>query len=1162
MNFPNSNPFDNNNNYNNEELECEEEEECNFIDQNDIIIIDDPDNWKPNPIIVASYANSLGFNPDKDPKELISIAEKYLTVKLPDNIRRAYMKDSYQILYIDTNTQEIKLRTEIEEQALEEFEKIRKIFQNQNLPNKKEKKGKKDDKNKKKGGDKRKTDEEFRKKLEEQKKYMDEEKRIEEKKDLIRDLNVSDEKKDEENDNENNENNFDELHNGNDEEILLEDNTQNIHNNNTNIADNDRDNSADEQKKNNNKNEMKNMKNNIINKDKISNNMNYDDYFDIDIDNEESSDDNNNIINNNKGKKESLALQLKLNDIDNEEYENEEVNNKNKNKNKKENELITDSDSDNKSNKKSQKINEKNDYLKMNKETLKKHRKKLKNDYIKSKKKYEEKFNMQLLEDNKNKVNNIKANLSKVQNINLVNYENTLKEQMDLELKIFKKKLIEKDYSNRDKNSIDSEDKKIDLEKQINKLEEEIRLQKEKNINRKNIQKKKNNNEINDKKSDIDKSIKDKYSQVDLRHNNKMNILEGIYQKKYNENIEDIKKKLNNELNISNNLKDDNNTSINKITLEYSNKLKEKFEEEKISFNSELEQSMEKNLEIYKKKIKNENEKNINLINEEINNLSKNYFMEIEIFKKNFSQRSKKEEENMKNEIQQISLLFDTIKTNHINNVNKEIQEFSETIKGNINDYNLESKIGETIDNKLEKEKIKLNELKSYINLIEIEYNNNKQNIECLAQIISYICKTINEKSTIIKIESNDNEEELNHIDDLLVSELIHDIKNKINEFQLNISENEAKNEIYTLLNNELKKIMQILDKNANNIKKEIVNNLLYSNDKININKDRDVINALKSDNIHRLNNPNIYINNRGNNIINNNMIENINNKYDNYKSSILNNINRLNESYSSFLNYNYRNNNSNNYNNQLLQQNHNSNLNNISINISNNINNTQLKSREYNLQNNNINEDGEYPILSEEILNSFSDDLINMYNKINQFLVEESNRIDNEILEMEKKGETNKKLEEVKNSEELNQYNMYFSQIYSKEKNNMKRAKKNIENKLKIFNIIKKNCEDTFNFISNNSYRPNIFRHKLNTLLTHINDYYQMNNFNLNSTDDLNNINNINMDLLSNKSYTINMNINNQKTDLFNENDNMIKLKDYRGFNGGTNRYDNNNFE
>ena len=124
MNWPNGDKL------NDDELEQEEEEDedCQYIDPNDIIIIQDSNNWKPSKEFIFAYASQLGFNADKDPKELINIAEKYLSIKLPENIKRAFMKESLQILYIDMTTQEIKIKTEIEEKAISEFEKVREEF--------------------------------------------------------------------------------------------------------------------------------------------------------------------------------------------------------------------------------------------------------------------------------------------------------------------------------------------------------------------------------------------------------------------------------------------------------------------------------------------------------------------------------------------------------------------------------------------------------------------------------------------------------------------------------------------------------------------------------------------------------------------------------------------------------------------------------------------------------------------------------------------------------------------------------------------------------------------------------------------------------------------------------------------------------------------------
>ena len=99
----------------------EQEDDYQLIDPNDLIIIDDPDNWKPPEEIILAYATLLGYDPAKDPKEILKIAEKYLTCKIDDNMRRAFMRSDYRILYIDMITQEITLESDLETKAKEEF---------------------------------------------------------------------------------------------------------------------------------------------------------------------------------------------------------------------------------------------------------------------------------------------------------------------------------------------------------------------------------------------------------------------------------------------------------------------------------------------------------------------------------------------------------------------------------------------------------------------------------------------------------------------------------------------------------------------------------------------------------------------------------------------------------------------------------------------------------------------------------------------------------------------------------------------------------------------------------------------------------------------------------------------------------------------------------
>ena len=108
-------------NPNSSKEEVEEEEEENYIDPNDLIIVNNSNNWRPTPDMIKAYATQLEFNVDTDPPELLKIAEKYLTAIIPDNWRRAFVKENLQLLYIDMDTNEIHLSTEFEDRAKAEY---------------------------------------------------------------------------------------------------------------------------------------------------------------------------------------------------------------------------------------------------------------------------------------------------------------------------------------------------------------------------------------------------------------------------------------------------------------------------------------------------------------------------------------------------------------------------------------------------------------------------------------------------------------------------------------------------------------------------------------------------------------------------------------------------------------------------------------------------------------------------------------------------------------------------------------------------------------------------------------------------------------------------------------------------------------------------------
>ena len=101
--------------------EEEEEEEEQLIDPKDLIIIDNPKNWEPTQEQILAYAEQLGFDTETDPEDFLRIAYSYLKKEIPSDWRRAFTKVDNQLLYIDLNTNEIHLSTDIEENAKADY---------------------------------------------------------------------------------------------------------------------------------------------------------------------------------------------------------------------------------------------------------------------------------------------------------------------------------------------------------------------------------------------------------------------------------------------------------------------------------------------------------------------------------------------------------------------------------------------------------------------------------------------------------------------------------------------------------------------------------------------------------------------------------------------------------------------------------------------------------------------------------------------------------------------------------------------------------------------------------------------------------------------------------------------------------------------------------
>ena len=102
------------------------DESCSeqYIDPSQLIMIQD-NHWTPSDQFVIGYATQLGFDLENDPPEMLDIAEKYLTVEIPEIYQRAFTKENYRLVYINRITNEIKLESDIEIQAKQEYQEVK-----------------------------------------------------------------------------------------------------------------------------------------------------------------------------------------------------------------------------------------------------------------------------------------------------------------------------------------------------------------------------------------------------------------------------------------------------------------------------------------------------------------------------------------------------------------------------------------------------------------------------------------------------------------------------------------------------------------------------------------------------------------------------------------------------------------------------------------------------------------------------------------------------------------------------------------------------------------------------------------------------------------------------------------------------------------------------
>ena len=484
--------------------------------------------------------------------------------------------------------------------------------------------------------------------------------------------------------------------------------------------------------------------------------------------------------------------------------------------------------------------------------------------------------------------------------------------------------------------------------------------------------------------------------------------------------------------------------------------------------------------------------------------MENDYYKELNEIKKSNKESQNKSNDIIKNLISKTSEIFEQIKSKQSKDINSIFPEIIKQIKNNNN-----SQIEDFFTDIISQKKVDMSKYNSLVDIAENEFNENKL-------LLQYYIDVYNMIKEILNNGNNTNEE-------TKVNELVKNVYQIINKYKEK-NKNE-KNKLYPFLYNAFQKVMNLFfnDENTNNIiDNSIYGQVIYNN--------------------------NISMNMTYNNNLNNTVMINNKNKNDNIFN--LNNNNILNKSFSAQRANQINNNTSSSF--SPLEKKLPKNL----------LNKTILKSVPFNQDNineineeskeDNINNDTSIPELPEEILNKFSIDQKQKYNLIINFLIEESKNIEEELNLYNTKKASKNKLDILRESGEFSQYNNILNKISLEENNKMNNYFREINTKAKIYDIIKKNCEENFNFIQKYSDRNNIIINKLNQLINHIENY------NIKYSSKNNNYNN--MSVFANKNFDnmLNNTFNLDKS-YMNNNTNFYLNKSYMNNNLNETNYINN---
>ena len=1098
------------------------------IDPNDLIIITDKENWKPSQEYILAYAEQLGFDIENDPPELLQIAEKYLTAEIPEEYCRAFHKADLTLIYINVITKDIEVESEIEETAKLEYQEAKEKLRNQEnqvkvIPRKKiapigSKKAFKDPKIEK--------EKEFLKKMEQN--YDDNKKEKKNKKENKKDKNqnrISDEikksgKKSKHDNDEEDEYNFSE------KDIDINDQSNKININNKEQEKNvldlkesnpmvkyfDDDSSSGQEdksikpipsKKNINLKKEKSVENmKVSNEIENPGTIEINKYNSITQKYQRSNKKHHNL----RYERRSLEIMKndnifkKLEEGNVKETSNDENNNKNeKNKSIKlsiSNKSLNTTDLEDKKNNYKEKI--KNDY-----KTIKNN---FKANYIKNKKEFVEDF----INDLGDKNNKILKELKEEHLQKISAYENELKYKMNRILENYKNNLINEyeeksdDIENEDDDNVN---KRKNYELQSKKLKSEISIQKEKNQMKKELLEQKEKNKLNEQLMSLNQNHKSKKIDMEKNLKNKINILEKEYNTNFIKYQKEYQIRNKDNLSINSNLEEENNR-LKEESIQYEREIREQFEENMNSLKNEYDIKLNKELEEFKENINDQIEGK--KVIKENKQLEKEYFNDLNQFKENNKYQIKKIEDTIKNLFDKTSNSFDKIKNKSNNDINLLISDIlkkiTEILNSQNNEENKEILISDCLSELIAKKMLILNKFNSYVEMSEEEYKQTTILIEYFIDIIRMINEIITENiQKSINLGMN-----IDELNEYLINEILKKINALMEEYKSKY-DNEQSERLFPLLNNTIQKLMDLKFDEENNY------NIPYNSPRfkamINSNQNISNMNYLNNMNNSLMNDSNY----NSNNFNTNRTINNFNPKLANNSENSSININN------NFLNSNQMNsprkmqiNNSTLYYNPLTQRNNyplnqNKTLNPSSPRINNHI--FSIKEDiESNLTSMNLNYIN-IPQIPNELLNNFSPENLRNYKVIINFLENEYQKILDEQNTYLNRNNINQKLNILKESGKYIKYNNIFEQISKEENDKNNQYLKDIDSKKSVLELIKNNCQESFDFITKYYKNSNIVNNKLGVLINHIEDYnnhFYSRKYNiLNSYSKINNIKN-----------------------------------------------------